>query len=58
VNAIAPSIMDTPENRRAMPDSDPTLWPTTHQVAEVIGFLISDAGAIVSGAVVPVFGRA
>jgi len=58
INAVAPSVMDTPENRRAMPDADPTLWPTTRQVAEVIGFLISDAGAIVTGAVVPAFGRA
>lgn len=58
VNAVAPSIMDTPENRRAMPDVDPTLWPTTRQVADVISFLLSDAGAIVSGATLPVFGRA
>lgn len=58
VNAVAPSIMDTPENRRDMPDADPTKWPTTSQVAEVIGFLVSDAGSIVSGTVVPVFGRA
>ena len=58
VNAVAPSIMDTPENRRAMPNADPALWPTTQQVAEVIGFLVSDAGSIVSGTVVPVFGRA
>jgi NAD(P)-dependent dehydrogenase (short-subunit alcohol dehydrogenase family) len=58
VNAVAPSIMDTPENRRAMPDADPALWPTVRQVADVIGFLVSDAGAIVTGAVVPVFGRA
>jgi len=58
INAIAPSVMDTPENRRAMPDADPTLWPTTPQVADVIGFLVSDAGAIVTGATVPVFGRA
>jgi NAD(P)-dependent dehydrogenase (short-subunit alcohol dehydrogenase family) len=58
INAIAPSVMDTPENRRAMPDADPALWPTTPQVADVIGFLVSDAGAIVTGATVPVFGRA
>jgi NAD(P)-dependent dehydrogenase (short-subunit alcohol dehydrogenase family) len=57
VNAIAPSIMDTPENRRAMPDADPALWPTTQQVATVIGFLLSDEGSIVTGATLPVFGR-
>jgi NAD(P)-dependent dehydrogenase (short-subunit alcohol dehydrogenase family) len=57
VNAIAPGIMDPPENRRAMPKADPTLWPTTQQVAEVIGFLLSAEGAIVTGATIPVFGR-
>jgi NAD(P)-dependent dehydrogenase (short-subunit alcohol dehydrogenase family) len=57
VNAIAPGIMDTPDNRRAMPDADPALWPTTQQVASVIGFLLSDEGAIVSGATLPVYGR-
>jgi NAD(P)-dependent dehydrogenase (short-subunit alcohol dehydrogenase family) len=58
VNAIAPSVMDTPQNRRAMPDKDPSNWPTPLEVAEVIQFLLSDAGAIVSGAVIPVYGRA
>jgi NAD(P)-dependent dehydrogenase (short-subunit alcohol dehydrogenase family) len=56
VNAVAPSILDTAENRRSMPDADFTTWPTTRQVAEVIGFLVSDP--VVSGAVVPAFGRA
>lgn len=56
VNAVAPAIMDTPENRRAMPDADFATWPTTRQVAEVIGFLVTDP--IVSGAIVPAFGRA
>ena len=57
VNAVAPSVMDTPENRRAMPDADPALWPTTQQVAAVIGFLLSNEGSIVTGATLPVFGR-
>jgi NAD(P)-dependent dehydrogenase (short-subunit alcohol dehydrogenase family) len=57
VNAVAPGVMDTPENRRAMPDADPALWPTTQQVATVIGFLLSDEGSIVTGATLPVFGR-
>jgi NAD(P)-dependent dehydrogenase (short-subunit alcohol dehydrogenase family) len=57
VNAVAPGIMDTPDNRRAMPDADPALWPTTQQVATVIGFLLSDEGSIVTGATLPVFGR-
>ena len=57
VNAIAPSVMDTPQNRRAMPDRDHAKWPTPLEVAEVIQFLLSDAGAIVSGAVLPVYGH-
>ena len=57
VNAIAPAIMDTPQNRHAMPDADPSGWPTPAQVAAVVAFLLSGEGAIVSGAVVPVFGR-
>jgi len=56
INAVAPSVMDTPENRRAMPDADFSTWPTTRQVTEVIGFLLTHP--IVSGAVVPAFGRA
>jgi NAD(P)-dependent dehydrogenase (short-subunit alcohol dehydrogenase family) len=57
VNAVAPGLMDTPENRRAMPEADASLWPSTQEVATVIGFLLSDAGSIVTGTTVPVFGR-
>ena len=57
VNAIAPGVMDTPQNRRDMPDADPSGWPTPGQVAEVVAFLLSGQGAIISGATVPVFGR-
>ena len=58
INAIAPSVMDTPQNRRDMPDKDPTKWPTPLEVAEVIQFLLSDTGSIISGAVLPVYGKA
>ena len=57
VNAVAPGLMDTPENRRAMPDADPSQWPTPTQVAGVIAYLVSDAASIITGTVVPVFGR-
>ncbi|MEP7029230.1 MAG: SDR family oxidoreductase [Candidatus Eisenbacteria bacterium] len=57
VNAIAPGIMDTPENRRAMPEADPSLWPTPTQVAHAIGFLLTAEGALITGATIPVFGR-
>jgi len=57
VNAIAPGILDTPANRRAMPDSDHDRWPTTEAVARVVAFLLGPEARIVSGAVVPVYGR-
>jgi NAD(P)-dependent dehydrogenase (short-subunit alcohol dehydrogenase family) len=57
VNAILPSTMDTPANRKAMPKADPTKWVTTESVAGVIAFLFSDASRDVSGAAIPVYGR-
>ncbi len=58
VNAILPSIMDTPANRASMPDADPANWPKVTEVAETIAFLASPANALTSGALVPVFGKA
>lgn len=58
VNAILPSTMDTPANRAAMPSADFSRWPSTEEVAEVAAFLVSQAGRIVSGAAIPVYGRA
>ena len=54
VNAVLPSTMDTPANRRAMPDTDRSGWVSTEAVADVIGYLASDAAAAVSGACVAV----
>jgi NAD(P)-dependent dehydrogenase (short-subunit alcohol dehydrogenase family) len=56
VNAILPSTMDTPQNRLAMPDSDPTRWTRPEAVAEVILFLASPQSEAVSGALIPVGG--
>ncbi len=58
VNAVLPSIIDTPHNRAAMPDTDHDTWPRVEQVAEVIGFLAGEDNALTSGALLPVFGRA
>ena len=57
VNAVLPSIMDTPANRRAMPDADFAKWPKVEQVAEAIAFLASPRNTLTSGALLPVFGR-
>lgn len=54
VNAVLPSTMDTPANRRAMPDADRSSWVTPESVALVVAFLASDAAESVSGAAVPV----
>lgn len=58
VNAVVPSIIDTPANRRAMPDADFERWPKPAQIAETIRFLVSPANALCSGTLVPVYGRA
>jgi NAD(P)-dependent dehydrogenase (short-subunit alcohol dehydrogenase family) len=58
VNAVVPSIMDTPANRAAMPKADHASWPKVDDVAAAISFLASPDNAVTSGALVPVFGRA
>jgi NAD(P)-dependent dehydrogenase (short-subunit alcohol dehydrogenase family) len=58
VNAIAPSIMDTPANRRAMPKADFSVWPKVDEVAQTIAFLASPENRVSRGGVVPVYGRA
>jgi NAD(P)-dependent dehydrogenase (short-subunit alcohol dehydrogenase family) len=58
VNAVLPSIIDTPANRASMPTADHAAWPKPAELAEVIGFLASPDNALTSGALVPVYGRA
>lgn len=58
VNAILPSTMDTPANRRSMPDADFSLWPKVEEVAQVAAFLVSEKARIISGGAIPVYGRA
>lgn len=57
VNAVAPSIMDTPANREAMPKADHALWPKVEEVAATIVFLASPDNKVTRGAVVPVYGK-
>jgi NAD(P)-dependent dehydrogenase (short-subunit alcohol dehydrogenase family) len=56
VNAVLPSIIDTPPNRRDMPDADFSRWVTPEQLAEVICFLASSASSAIHGALIPVRG--
>jgi NAD(P)-dependent dehydrogenase (short-subunit alcohol dehydrogenase family) len=57
VNAVAPSIMDTPANRQAMPKADYASWPKVEEVAATIAFLASPENLVTRGAVVPVYGK-
>ena len=56
VNCVLPTIIDTPENRAAMPKADPKRWVAPHDLAQVIVFLASDAARAIHGAALPVTG--
>jgi NAD(P)-dependent dehydrogenase (short-subunit alcohol dehydrogenase family) len=58
VNAILPSTIDTEDNRKAMPKADYTKWPKAEEIARVILFLVGPDARLISGARVPVYGRA
>jgi NAD(P)-dependent dehydrogenase (short-subunit alcohol dehydrogenase family) len=58
VNAIAPSILDTPTNRADMPKADHAAWPKVDEVARTILWLASSDNKVTRGAVVPVYGKA
>ena len=58
VNCVMPSIIDTPANRASMATADFDKWPKAHEIADVVSFLVSDASALISGAALPVYGRA
>jgi len=57
VNAVAPSILDTEANRKAMPKADHAAWPKVEDVAQTILFLASPDNKVTRGAIVPVYGR-
>ncbi|GAB5449834.1 MAG: SDR family oxidoreductase [Halioglobus sp.] len=56
VNAVLPTVIDTPANRQAMPDVDPAQWVSPEDLASVICFLASDAARAIHGALLPVRG--
>jgi NAD(P)-dependent dehydrogenase (short-subunit alcohol dehydrogenase family) len=56
VNAVVPSIMDTPANRRDMPKADFAKWPKVEEVAATITFLASPQNAVTRGSLAPVYG--
>ena len=49
INSVAPSVLDTPANRQAMPDANPAEWVSTAVAAQTIGFLASPAAAALHG---------
>lgn len=57
VNAVLPSIIDTPANRKAMPDADFSAWVSPRALAAVILFLLSRQAEAITGALIPVTGR-
>lgn len=57
VNAVLPSILDTPQNRKDIPHADPAKWVQPSDLAEVMLFLASPASHAITGALIPVTGR-
>ncbi len=56
-NAVLPSVIDTPANRQAMPDSDHDRWVKPAEIGATIAYLLSSASSATSGAAIPVYGR-
>jgi NAD(P)-dependent dehydrogenase (short-subunit alcohol dehydrogenase family) len=57
-NVILPSVIDTPPNREAQPDADHSRWVRPEEIAKVVRFLVSEDSGPLTGAAVPVYGRA
>ncbi|MFC0532268.1 SDR family NAD(P)-dependent oxidoreductase [Phytohabitans kaempferiae] len=57
-NTVLPSVIDTPTNRAAQPDADTSRWVRPEEIAPVIRFLAGEESAPMSGAAIPVYGRA
>jgi NAD(P)-dependent dehydrogenase (short-subunit alcohol dehydrogenase family) len=57
VNAVLPSTIDTPANRKAMPQSDPADWVTTEALLQLVDVFLGSDGTVLNGALLPVAGR-
>lgn len=57
VNAVLPSIIDTPQNRKDMPKTDPNIWVKPSELAKAMLFLASDDASAITGALLPVTGQ-
>ncbi len=57
VNAVLPSIIDTPQNRKDMPKTDPNIWVKPRELAKAMLFLASDDASAITGALLPVTGQ-
>ena len=57
-NVLLPAVIDTPATRAALPYSDYVDWPTPDEIAAVAEFLVSDEAGVITGAAIPVYGRA
>jgi NAD(P)-dependent dehydrogenase (short-subunit alcohol dehydrogenase family) len=55
-NCVLPSVIDTPQNREAMPKADTSTWVAPEAIARLIAFLVSPAGGVVTGAAIPATG--
>lgn len=58
VNCVLPSVIDTPANRASMPDADHSAWVRPREIGEVVAFLCSAEASAVTGAAIPVYGKA
>ena len=55
-NVVIPRVIDTPDNRKATPDADTSTWTPPERIADAIAWLLSDAAAVTTGALIPVDG--
>ncbi len=56
MNAVAPQLLDTPRNRAMFPAEVMAHAVAPEAIADMIAFLVSDAAAAVSGAILPAYG--